>query len=109
MRISYPDLTLSYGLLIEYRGLQESDHYDRRTRHKLTVYQQNQMPVVDLYQQDMGIGWDGRLLHRIEGILEQRLTGYRSAIGRPYMTPPRPLPPYRCISLIPPATATTVR
>ena len=95
VRIWYPDFTLSYGMLIEYFGFHGSEEYDRRTRHKLAVYQQNQIPVVDLYQQDMGRGWDDRLLHRIDGVLEQRLTGYRSAVGRPYMAPPRPAQPYR--------------
>ena len=95
VRLWYPDFSLSYGLLIEYFGFQGSDDYDRRTRHKLAVYEQNQIPVVALYQQDMGRGWDDRLLQKIDGVLEQRLTGYRSAVRRPYTAPPRLAQPYR--------------
>ena len=96
VRIWYPDFTLSYGLLIEYFGIGGNAEYDRRTQHKLTAYQQNQMDVVALYQRDMGRGWDDHLLRRIDTALEHRLTGYRSAIGRAYMAPPpRPSPPYR--------------
>ena len=95
VRIWYPDFALSYGMLIEYFGFQGSDDYDRRTRHKLAIYEQNQIPVLALYQQDMGYGWDDRLLHRIDSALEQRLTGYRSAIARGYTGPPHPSHPYR--------------
>ena len=93
VRLWYPDYYLSYGFLIEYFGIQGNPEYDRRTRHKLQVYQENQMDVLALYQQDMGRSWDDHLLRRIDTMLEQRLTGYRSAIGRGYMAPPLPPPP----------------
>lgn len=94
VRLWYPDFTLSYGLLVEYFGIQGDPGYDRRTAHKLQVYQENQMDVIPLYRRDLDRGWEHRFMGQIDARLEQRLTTYRSAVGRGYMSPPR-APSYR--------------
>jgi hypothetical protein len=80
VRIWYPDFTLSYGLVIEYFGINGNAEYDRRTDHKLRVYAENQYEVLPVYSRDLYRGWEDRLLKRIDYNLESRLTYYRSAV-----------------------------
>ena len=94
VRLWYPDFTLAYGLIIEYFGIQGDAGYDSRTRHKLGVYQQNQIEVLPLYHRDMGPGWDGRLIDRVDKVLENRVSQYRTATRCSY-APPRLSQPYR--------------
>ena len=76
-KIWYPDYTLGYGFLIEYFGINGSQGYRDRTRHKLKVYEQNQIEVVPVYPNDMEGRWQERLLRRIDDRLENRLSDYR--------------------------------
>ena len=80
VRLWYPDFTLSYGILIEYFGINGNAEYDRRTEHKLQVFKQNQYEVLPVYSRDLYRGWEDRLLKRIDYNLESRLTHYRSAV-----------------------------
>ena len=93
VRIWYPDFTLPYGILIEYFGITGDSQYDLRTQHKLRVYDHNQFDVLPVYRRDLGRGYEGDLLGRIDRTLENRLTGYRSAIGGRYARSPPPLRP----------------
>jgi len=82
LRVWYPDFTLSYGPVIEYFGVNGDAGYDQRTRHKLAVYQQNQIPVLPVYPRDLGVAWQDRLLQRIDSALERPLREYRSLTRR---------------------------
>jgi hypothetical protein len=82
LRIWYPDFTLGYGQVIEYFGVNGDPGYEQRTRHKLAVYEHNQIPVLALYPRDFGGAWQGRLLERIDSTLEQHLNQYRTLTGR---------------------------
>ena len=95
VRLWYPDFTLSYGMLIEYFGINGNKEYNRRTEHKLAVYQQNQLDVLPVYPGDMSKGWEQRILSRIDHTLDQRLSNYRSNVGRGYMGGSRSGPGYR--------------
>jgi len=88
-RLWYPDFTLSYGILVEYFGVNGNQGYRDRTKHKLKVYEENQFDVIPLYPKDMGRRWERSLLSRIDGTLERRLTDYRRRAGR---TQGRPQP-----------------
>jgi hypothetical protein len=57
------------------------------------VYAHNQFDVLPVYRSDLGRGHDGELLGRIDRTLENRLMGYRSAIGCRYVRSPPPLRP----------------
>ena len=70
-----------YGLLIEYFGINGSQGYRNRTKHKLKVYEQNQIEVIPLYPNDMNGCWQDRLLKRIDDRLENRLNDYRGRIA----------------------------
>lgn len=76
-KLWFPDYTLSYGVLIEYFGINGSQGYRDRTKHKLKVYDQNQFQVIDLYPKDMSGGWQDSFLRRIDSTLEGRLNDYR--------------------------------
>lgn len=77
LRIWYPDFTLSYGPIIEYFGVNGDRAYQKRSEHKLAVYQRNQLSVVPLYPRDLARGWEDRLLRRIDFSLESHLHQYR--------------------------------
>ena len=72
-RVYYPDFNLQYGLLIEYFGVNGERDYIERTRHKLKVYQENQLDTIPLYPQDIIPGWQEHLLDRIGTALETRV------------------------------------
>jgi hypothetical protein len=82
LRIWYPDFTLSYGPVIEYFGVNGDQGYQQRTQHKLAIYQQNQIPVLAMYPQDLGGAWQDRLLKRIDHTLENHLHQYRAQVSR---------------------------
>jgi hypothetical protein len=90
-RIWYPDFTLAYGILVEYFGVNGEPAYADRTRHKLRVYEENQMSVVAMYPHDVLGDWHGRFLSRVETTLESRLADYRARV----YAPPRAHPAYR--------------
>jgi hypothetical protein len=77
-KIWYPDFSLQYGMLIEYFGVNGERDYIERTRHKLRVYQSNQLDTVPLYPSDIISGWQERLVDRIGFTLENRLRALRS-------------------------------
>lgn len=87
VRLWYPDFSLSYGPVIEYFGMRGDRDYDRRTQHKLNVYQQNHIQVVPMYPNDMESGWQDRLMHRVDRALESRLQSYRTATRGFYKAP----------------------
>lgn len=80
-KIWFPDFTLAYGPLIEYFGINGSQGYRDRTRHKLKVYEQNQIEVIPWYPGDMEGRWQKRLLKRIDDRLENKLDDYRGRIA----------------------------
>lgn len=75
LKIWYPDFSLRSGLLIEYFGINGNSDYIQRTRHKLRVYQANQLDTIPLYPSDIIPAWQDRLLDRIRGVLEARVRG----------------------------------
>lgn len=96
VRIWYPDFTLSYGPVIEYFGMNGDTAYQQRTQHKLATYQQNQIPVLAMYPQDLGGAWENRLLQRIDSALDRQLQHYRSRVGGvSYVRTPHTTPRYR--------------
>ena len=72
-KVWYPDFSLQYGLLIEYFGVNGERDYIERTRHKLKVYQANQLDTIPLYPSDIIPDWQGRLIDRIGSTLARRL------------------------------------
>lgn len=95
VRLWYPDFTLSYGLLIEYFGINGNSEYNKRTEHKLAIYQGNQMDVLPVYPRDMCNGWEQRILSRIDHTLDGRLSHYRSHVGKGYTGGNQRVPRYR--------------
>ena len=80
-KIWYPDFTLSYGTIIEYFGINGSQGYRDRTRHKLRVYEENQLTVLPVYPSNLAQrGWHQNLLRRIDTTLERQLSDYRGRI-----------------------------
>ena len=78
-------MTLSYGLLVEYFGINGSQGYRDRTRHKLKVYEENQLTVLPVYPNDLARPtWRQDLLGRIDASLEGRLSDYRKSTGSAY-------------------------
>ena len=77
LKIWYPDFSLQYGLLIEYFGVNGERDYIDRTRHKLRVYQTNQLDTIPLYPSDIIPDWQGRLIEGIGFTLENRLRALR--------------------------------
>ena len=77
LRLVYPDFTLQYGMLVEYFGMTGNREYIEQARHKLRVYQENQLDTIPLYPQDIIPGWQNRLVDRIGHTLEKRLTAIR--------------------------------
>ena len=70
LKVWYPDFSLQYGLIIEYFGVNGERDYINRTRHKLRVYQANQLDTIPLYPSDIIPAWQGRLIDRIGSALE---------------------------------------
>ena len=82
-RLWYPDFTLDYGILIEYFGINGNQGYRARTRHKLKVYEENQLTVLPLYPPDLARStWRQDLLGRIDATLDGQLSDYRGRVGR---------------------------
>jgi len=77
LKIWYPDFSLQAGLLVEYFGINGEQDYIQRTRHKLRVYQANQLDTIPLYPSDIIPNWQGRLIDRISSALESRLRALR--------------------------------
>jgi len=77
-KIWYPDFTLTdYGMiLVEYFGVNGSQDYERRTRHKMRVYEANSIDVIPVYPQDFKRDWQGQLMSDIYGILERRIEDF---------------------------------
>jgi hypothetical protein len=90
LRIWYPDFSLSHGPIIEYIGVNGEVGYQKRTEHKLAVYQRNQLAVVPWYSRDLARGWENRLLRRIDSTLEGHLHRYRLKINPAPTYHPRP-------------------
>jgi hypothetical protein len=73
-RIWYPDFQLpGYGLIIEYFGVNGDPGYDRRTQHKIEVYNQAGIEGLFLTKASFKGDWPNRLMSQIEGILKNRL------------------------------------
>ena len=84
-KIWYPDFTLEYGILIEYFGVNGSESYRVRTRHKLDVYEKNQITVLPVYPHDLSSPrWETDILNRIDRTLERRLNDYRIRVSSTY-------------------------
>lgn len=78
MRLLYPDFSLQYGMLIEYFGINGNKNYMEQAKHKLRVYQANQLDTIPLYPSDIIPGWQDHLVDRIGHTLENRLRALRS-------------------------------
>ncbi|OVE73925.1 hypothetical protein BVX94_02300 [bacterium B17] len=86
-KLWYPDFTLAYGLLVEYFGVNGNQGYRDRTKHKLKVYRENQIPVLQLYPQNMQGNWEPKFLSRLDKTLENQVKDYRTRIARPFCAP----------------------
>lgn len=73
-KIWYADFYLpEYGLVVEYFGINGSQDYDERTKHKLEVYRQNGIEGLFLTRNSFKGDWPTRIIGQIEAILENRL------------------------------------
>ena len=87
VRIWYPDFQLpGYGILVEYCGVKDNAGYDAGMRKKQAVYESNGLTAVMLTPDDLRGNWPGKVLGRIEGILQERVGKFRekreSAYGK---------------------------
>ncbi|MBP7936868.1 MAG: hypothetical protein KA354_19680 [Phycisphaerae bacterium] len=79
-RVWYPDFQLCrYGMLIEYCGRVGDPDYAAGMARKQTVYDENGLTALMLTQEDLRGNWPGRILGRIDEVLEDRLTAFRAA------------------------------
>lgn len=79
-RVWYPDYQLcGYGMLIEYCGRAEDPAYAAAMARKETVYRANGLTALMLTPEDLHGDWPNRILGRIEGVLDRRLTSFREA------------------------------
>lgn len=66
-------------MIIEYFGMNDDPGYRKRSEHKVRVYRENGIDGLFLTEESFKGDWPGRILGRIEGILEDRLDRfYRS-------------------------------
>lgn len=80
-KIWYPDFTLTdYGMiLVEYFGVNGSEDYQRRTSHKMRVYEANELDVIPIYPQDFESDCKAHLMSSIYGVLERRIEDFFEA------------------------------
>jgi hypothetical protein len=82
-RIWYPDFYLpEYGMIVEYFGMNDDPGYRKRTEHKMEVYRQSGIEGVFLTEEPLRGDWPGRILGRIEGILEERIDRFEERQGK---------------------------
>jgi hypothetical protein len=80
-RIWYPDFYLpEYGMILEYFGIHGDPGYDRRTEHKMRVYETTGVEGVFLNENAMRREGPTGITRQIEEVLQQRL---RRFYGRP--------------------------
>jgi len=80
-RIWYPDFYLpEYGMILEYFGVHGDAAYDRRTEHKLKVYESTGVEGVFLNEDSLRRHGSTGITRQIESVLQQRL---RRFYGRP--------------------------
>lgn len=85
LRIWYPDFYLpDYGMIIEYFGVHGNAEYDRRTEHKMKVYQATGIEGVFLNEQTLRTQWPTGIVRQIENILTQRLRRFHERPAQPY-------------------------
>lgn len=83
VRIWYPDFHLpEYGMIIEYFGVNGDAEYDKRTEHKMKVYKNTGIEGVFLNEDMLKRQWPTGIIRQIEGILQQRLSRFRSRPGQ---------------------------
>jgi len=74
VRIYYPDFRLpEYGLILEYFGVNNNSDYDKRTKHKIEVYNQAGIDGLFLNRDSLRGEWPNKILGQVEGILKNRL------------------------------------
>lgn len=100
VRIWYPDFYLpEYGMILEYFGVNGDPGYDRRTEHKMRVYEITGVEGVFLNEDSLNRHGPTGITRQIEGVLQQRLRRFysRSAQRREEETIParRAGPPLR--------------
>ena len=79
VRIWYPDFYLpEYGMIIEYFGINGDARYDRRTEHKLKVYETSGIEGVFLNEDTLKRQGPTGITRQIEGVLQQRLRRFYS-------------------------------
>ena len=80
-RIWYPDFYLpEYGVILEYFGINGDAGYDRRTEHKMKVYETTGVEGVFLNEDSLSRHGPTGITRQIEDVLQQRL---RRFYGRP--------------------------
>lgn len=78
-RIGYPDFYLpEYGMIIEYFGINGDAEYDRRTEHKMRVYETTGVEGGFLNEDTLRRQGPTGITRQIEGVLQQRLRRFYS-------------------------------
>jgi len=82
-RIWYPDFYLpEYGMILEYFGVHGDVGYDRRTGHKMKVYETTGLEGVFLNEDMLRRHGPTGITRQIEGVLQQRLRRFYSRSGQ---------------------------
>lgn len=83
LKIFYPDFTLpSYGLIVEYFGVNGDPSYTEQMEHKLDVYRQAGIEGLFLNRDSLRGDWPQNILGKIDSTLEQRVRGFRNTAYR---------------------------
>lgn len=83
VRIWYPDFYLpEYGMILEYFGVHGDVGYDRRTEHKMRVYETTGVEGVFLNEDMLRRYGPAGITRQIEGVLQQRLRRFYNRCGQ---------------------------
>ena len=82
-KIWYPDFQLpEYGMIIEYFGMNGNSGYDKRTKHKMQVYENAGIEGLFLKSDSLKGDWPTTIMGQIEDVLKNRLERFYSRPGR---------------------------
>ena len=77
-KIWYPDFFLpEFALHLEYFGINGNSDYNKRSRHKESVYKTNGLDVISIYPGHFEEDWQGCIAEDIKDVLDRRVTRYR--------------------------------
>jgi len=72
-KIWYPDFFLpEFALHLEYFGINGNSDYDKRSRHKESVYKANGLDVISVYPGHFENDWQGYIAGDIKDVLDRR-------------------------------------